>query len=107
MPPGPHSASLHAEDRAIDWHPSDHAAARKLIDELLAPDKAGDQPALARRMGVEELIWNCRYWGAGMETWKPYSVCFDSHGKRKHTATEPVADEIGCRDVTLGMGNRP
>src|SRR5690348_10652600 len=34
---GPHSASLHAENRALDWHldvnvPADRAAARKLIE---------------------------------------------------------------------------
>src|SRR5438270_922622 len=48
---GKHSASLHAENRAIDWHPSSRAAAAKLIDLLLAPDKAGNVHALARRMG--------------------------------------------------------
>src|SRR5437763_2379738 len=29
---GPHSASLHAENRAIDWHPASRADAAKLID---------------------------------------------------------------------------
>src|SRR4029078_5471138 len=86
---GKHSASLHAEDRAIDWHPSDGAAARQLIDLQLAPDKAGDEHALARRMGVEELIWDCSYWGAGMQDFKPYGYCSGRSGNlRKHiTAT--------------------
>jgi hypothetical protein len=87
---GKHSASLHAENRAIDWHmdafnEADRRAADKLIRLLLAPDKAGNPQALARRMGVEELIWDCGYWGAGMTEFKPYSVCFKRSGKkRKH-----------------------
>src|SRR3954471_6133506 len=60
---GKHSASLHAENRAIDWHldafsKADSRAADKLIRLLLAPDKLGNPQALARRMGVEELIWD-------------------------------------------------
>jgi len=100
---GKHSASLHAEDRAIDWHPSDHAAARKLIDELLAPDKAGDQHALARRMGVEELIWDCSYWGAGMQNFEKYGYCYGRSGKlRKHL--DPTAAHRN--HVHIGMTKR-
>ncbi|MFA9272106.1 MAG: hypothetical protein ACEQSX_15395, partial [Baekduiaceae bacterium] len=69
---GEDSASLHAEGGAIDWHlnvknPADTAAATKLIRLLLAPDSAGEPQALARRMGVQELIWDCGYWSAGSE----------------------------------------
>ena len=100
---GKHSASLHAEDRAIDWHPSDHAAARKLIDELLAPDKADDQHALARRMGVEELIWDCSYWGAGMQNFEKYGYCYGRSGKlRKHL--DPTAAHRN--HVHIGMTKR-
>jgi hypothetical protein len=87
---GKHSASLHAENRAIDWHldvfnKADSRAADKLIRLLLAPDDAGNPQALARRMGVEELIWDCGYWGAGMTEFNPYSVCYKRSGrKRKH-----------------------
>jgi hypothetical protein len=85
---GPHEASLHAENRAVDWHldvsvPADRAAARKLIDLLLAPDRTGLPHALARRMGVEEIIWDCSYWGAGMQEFKPYSPCFNAKGRRR------------------------
>jgi hypothetical protein len=85
---GPHEASLHAENRAVDWHldvgvPADRAAARGLIDLLLAPDRAGLPHALARRMGVEEIIWDCSYWGAGMDEFKPYSTCFNKNGERR------------------------
>jgi hypothetical protein len=100
---GKHSASLHAEDRAIDWHPSDRAAARKLIDELLAPDKAGDEHALARRMGVEELIWDCSYWGAGMQDFEKYGYCYGRSGKlRKHL--DPTAAHRN--HVHIGMTKR-
>jgi hypothetical protein len=87
---GTHSASLHAENRAIDWHldafnKADRKAADKLIRLMLAPDKLGNPQALARRMGVEELIWDCGYWGIGMAEFKPYSVCYKPSGKkRKH-----------------------
>ena len=61
---GKRSASLHAENRAVDWHldasrPADKRAARNLIRLLLAPDRVGTPRALARRMGVEEIIWDC------------------------------------------------
>ena len=82
---GPHEASLHAENRAVDWHldvrnPADRAAGRDLIKLLLAPDRAGTPHALARRMGVEEIIWDCSYWGAGMTQFKKYAPCFKKNG---------------------------
>jgi hypothetical protein len=87
---GPHSASLHAEGRALDWHldvhnAADRAEATRLIDLFLAPDKAGNVHALARRMGIQELIWNCTGWFSGDGGMRPYSVCYDNNGKRlKH-----------------------
>lgn len=102
---GKGQASLHAENRAIDWHLNvydkrDARAARKLIRLLLAPDRAGTPQALARRMGVEELIWDCSYWGAGMDQFRPYSACLNRHGEvRKH-----VNRTIAHRDhVHIGM----
>jgi hypothetical protein len=105
---GKHSASLHAENRAIDWHldvtvPADRRAAKKLIDTLLAPDEDGNQHALARRMGVEELIWDCSYWGAGMSQFIKYKPCYGKSGKlRKH-----VDPTVGHRNhVHIGMSKR-
>jgi hypothetical protein len=102
---GKHEASLHAENRAIDWHldagdRTDRHAAQELIDLLLAPDSAGNEQALARRMGVEELIWDCGYWGAGMPEFMPYSPCYGNRGKlRKH-----VNVTVAHRDhVHVGM----
>src|SRR3954447_20659156 len=105
---GPHSASLHAENRALDWHldvrdPTDRRAARQLIELLLAPDKAGNEHALARRMGVEEIIWDCSYWGAGAEDFSKYPDCYSKHGElKKH-----VDPTIGHRDhVHFGFSKR-
>jgi hypothetical protein len=87
---GKNSASLHAEGRAIDWHldvhnASDRAEAKRLIELFLAPDKAGNMHALARRMGIQEVIWNCKGWFSGDGGMRPYSVCYDKNGKRlKH-----------------------
>jgi hypothetical protein len=85
---GEREASLHAENRAIDWHldadrPASRTAGKRLIKLLLAPDREGNAHALARRMGVEEIIWDCSYWGAGMEDFATYSVCFNKHGERR------------------------
>lgn len=80
---GKDSASLHAESRAIDWHPSSRMAAAALIELLLAPDKAGNEHALARRMGIQEIIWDCSYWGAGTPQFSKYDYCFDRGEKRK------------------------
>jgi hypothetical protein len=71
---GKNSASLHSEGRAVDWHldasrPADRREARRLIDLWLATDSAGNQHALARRMGIQEIIWNCRSWWSGSDGW--------------------------------------
>ncbi|HEX8087043.1 MAG TPA: hypothetical protein VF529_22385 [Solirubrobacteraceae bacterium] len=106
---GKGSASLHAENRAIDWHldaydAADRAAAAKLIALLLAPDSAGNKFALARRMGVQEIIWDCSYWGAhppaGMEQFKKYDACFKRDGRPDKKVDRTTAH----RDhVHLGM----
>ena len=84
---GKHSASLHAEGRALDWHldagvPSQKAAAYRLIKMLLATDKRGNTTALARRMGVQEIIFNCQYWGGWSSEMGEYSLCYNRKGKR-------------------------
>ena len=90
------SASLHAESRAIDWHPSSRADAAQLIELLLAPDREGNERALARRMGVEELIWDCSYWSAGSDDFDDYDYCYGRNGKRrKHlNATAAHMDHV-------------
>jgi hypothetical protein len=105
---GKGQASLHAENRAIDWHldvsdGADKRAAERLIRLLLAPDAAGNPQALARRMGVEELIWDCGYWSAGMTQFSPYSPCYGKRGKLRRKVNTTVAH----RDhVHIGMTKR-
>jgi len=108
--PGKRSASLHAEGRAVDWHLSVHSAAdrraaKKLIGLLLAPDDLGRPAALARRMGVQEIIWDCRSWfggGWGSPSLERYSPCFDRRGRRVR-----IDDTTAHRDhVHLGLTRR-
>jgi hypothetical protein len=71
--------SLHAEGRALDWRldagiPREKRAAERLIARLLAPDSQGRPEALARRMGLQEIIFNCRIWIAGWRT-ERYQAC--------------------------------
>jgi hypothetical protein len=93
---GKGSASLHAENRAVDWHldvgvAADRAAARELVQLLLAPDLAGTPHALARRMGVEEIIWDCSYWGAGMDDFRAYGPCLNRNGDLRRRVNRTVA----------------
>ena len=98
------SMSLHSEGRAIDWHlnvhnPRERRAAGRLIALLLAPDRAGNAHALARRMGVQEIIWNCRSWWSGSDDMDRYSQCFNRRGKPVR-----VSDTLAHRDhVHIGL----
>ncbi len=102
---GKGSASLHAEGRAIDWHldardPVQRRAGEDLIRLLLAPDTAGNPQVLARRMGVEELIWDCGYWMARMGEFSKYSECFAKSGK-KRKRVNPTAGHIDHLHIGL------
>ncbi len=93
---GKKQASLHAEGRAIDWHldatrPGHRREAERLARLLLAPDAHGNPQALARRMGIEEMIWDCGYWRAGMNAFEPYAACFNKHGTRRKRVDPTVA----------------
>ncbi len=94
----PHNYSLHSVDRAIDWHlersvPADKRAALDLIRTLLAPDKDGNYAALARRMGVQGLIFNCKAWWSGTDGMQPYSYCYKRNGQRRHDLDPTQAHE--------------
>jgi hypothetical protein len=105
---GKGSASLHAENRAIDWHldafnRADQRAADKLFRLLLAPDKLGNPQALARRMGVQELIWDCGYWASGMTEFSRYSVCYKDNGKKRKRFNKTAAHQD---HIHIGMTTR-
>jgi len=99
--------SLHSEGRALDWHldvhdPTDRRAAGRLIALLLAPDRMGNKHALARRMGIQEIIWNCRSWWSGAEAMDRYSLCFN----RKGHAVK-ISDTLAHRDhIHFGLSRR-
>jgi hypothetical protein len=83
------SFSVHSENRAIDWaidarKPRLRRQAMKLIRKrLLATDRRGNENALARRMGVQGIIYDCRAWYSRSGGLGPYSYCYRPNGKRK------------------------
>ena len=79
------SFSLHSEGRAIDWHldagvAKERRAAMRLIETLIEPDRNDNTTALARRMGIQGLIFDCKSWWAGMDELEGYSYCFKGNG---------------------------
>jgi hypothetical protein len=99
--------SLHAEGRALDWRLNVHRLserreASRLIKLLLATDRVGTRHALARRMGIQEIIWNCEAWWSGSSGTVRYSACYDSSGRAKR-----VNDTTAHRDhMHIGMHRR-
>ncbi|HYI37670.1 MAG TPA: hypothetical protein VEX39_13730 [Thermoleophilaceae bacterium] len=103
------SMSLHSEGRAIDWHldsssAGDRRAARRLILTLLATDRAGNPHALARRMGVQEIIWDCRSWWSGSDRMGPYSLCYDRKGRRRKKVNRTLAHRDQCTSASAVPG---
>jgi hypothetical protein len=95
------SFSLHADGRALDWHldasnPADRREAKRLIALMLAPDRLGNAHALARRMGLQEIIWDCRSWWAGSAGMDSYSVCLNGAGelRRRIDVTTAHRDHV-------------
>jgi hypothetical protein len=81
--------SEHKEGRAFDWGVSVHRAAdRKAVDDLmrwlLKTDRFGNRHAMARRLGIQYMIWNGRIWGA-------YAA---GSGWRKYTGANPHTDHV-------------
>ena len=95
---GKSSFSMHAEGRAVDWHldvgdTRDRSEAERLLAMLFSPDRDGNANALARRMGIIEAIWDCRYYGFWMSggPGKRYSACEDSRGKLRRDVDPTTA----------------
>lgn len=73
-------SGVHETGRALDWMldariKADKRLAMTVINTWMADDKRGRANALARRMGVQMIIYRCRYWQAGDNGWNPYSDC--------------------------------
>jgi hypothetical protein len=61
--------SEHKDGRAFDWgldatRKRHRAVARRYLRALFATDRAGNEHARARRMGIMYVIWNDRMWAA-------------------------------------------
>jgi hypothetical protein len=93
---GHQNYSLHSEGRALDWHldvhdRSDRKEAWRLIGMLLAPDRLGNPEALARRMGIQEIIWDCQSWWAGSPVLVDYFACYRKDGTRRRHVNATIA----------------
>ena len=99
--------SLHPEGRALDWRldvrrRAERREARRLIRVFLAPDRAGNAHALARRMGIQEIIWNCRAWWSGSERLRRYRPCYGRDGRRRR-----LSATLAHRDhMHIGLNRR-
>jgi hypothetical protein len=105
--------SVHSEGRALDWHldagvPAERRAAQRLIEMLLGSDRAGNQTALARRMGVQGIIFNCRQWYGYSEHLSPYSYCYRRDGKLRNHLNRTLAhrDHLHIELNWAGAGKR-
>ena len=83
------SFSVHSEGRAVDWRldagiAKERRSAMRLIRTLIATDRNGNQAALARRMGVQGLIFDCMDWWAGMDKLGRYDYCYKGNGHLRH-----------------------
>jgi hypothetical protein len=81
--------SEHKEGRAFDWGVSaynarDRRAVRSLMEWLLKTDRFGNRHAMARRLGIQYMIWNRRIWGS-------YAA---SSGWRRYTGSSPHTDHV-------------
>jgi hypothetical protein len=74
----------HGEGRALDWmvnhfDPVQDAMASEVLDWLLATDAAGNPHAMARRLGIGNIIWNgqsIELWSYNAaKVWEPYLPC--------------------------------
>src|SRR5512139_2846916 len=85
--------SEHKEGRAFDWRldatsKRDRCYARDFLSRILATDKAGNERALARRMGIMYVIWNDHIWSA-------------SKSYRKRDYLHPACKKVSTCSTTL------
>lgn len=86
-------AWLEGNVRGSSWgiNRCERRAARRLIRTLLATDARGRPHALARRMGIQGWIFNCRQWFGSSNGLGPYSYCFRPNGKRRRNLNRTQA----------------
>ncbi len=81
--------SEHKEGRAFDWGVNasstrDVAAVNDLFKWLFATDRYGNRHAMARRLGIQYIIWNRKIWSS-------YAV---ADGWRAYTGASPHTDHV-------------
>lgn len=72
--------SEHKEGRAFDWggldarRAEDRAKVGRFVTWLLTSDRYGNRYAMARRLGIQYVIWNRKIWGsyAASSGWRTY-----------------------------------
>ncbi len=79
-------AAEHGEGRALDWmlnakDPASLALGNTITRWLAAPDSQGRQGAMARRLGINYIIWNRQQWKA----WDPSRGWAPYYGVSSHT----------------------
>lgn len=82
--------SEHKEGRAFDWAVSasdagDRQRVARVMKWLLKTDRHGNRFAMARRLGIQYMIWNRKIWGsyAADSGWRKYSGA-SSHSDHVH-----------------------
>ena len=76
---GTTNKSFHKMGMAFDWgvnvyDTAKRNAADEVIAWLLATDEHGNKHALARRLGITQIIWNDRIWNSSVRQWRPYNA---------------------------------
>ena len=106
--------SEHYDSRAMDWMLSVNNPTQRAIANSVTAWLSANQGAMARRFGIEYLIWNHRIWGvyAPERGWAPYTgsvphtdhvhFSFSWDGAMKRTSwwtgrANPAADLGPCR----------
>lgn len=87
---------VHNTGRALDWSldarkKKEKRKADRVVNTWLAKDDRGRRNALARRMGVQLIIWNCKFWLAGDTGMRKYSAC---KGTKNPDPTQGHIDHI-------------
>lgn len=83
--------SEHYDGRAIDWMVSirsatQYADARALLTWLFATDSHGNKFAMARRLGVQYVIYNNKIWQSWDGTWDAYNSCASQKSRTYDTS---------------------
>jgi hypothetical protein len=82
------SVSIHAEGRALDWHldatvPKQHRAAKRIRHFFLRRDSEGRRFAMARRFGIQQIIFNNHHWSANQPA-EGWHACDCGHRDHMH-----------------------